>query len=274
MLKRLSALLLASTVAVTTLLVPAQPSSAAPAGTSLEVSIICDAATNTVRVSASAGTGVWAASWPLTITFQRTGGSYATATGNGQLPWSQDKVTVPVTTSETGTWSATGYTHAWAADDYLFYSENVRVAVVEPTTGREATWRDESCMRDLRTTVSFACDPETNSINVHASGIQFTDASRITVKYYITQTWTRGSANDPGFTGGPLGNWPSYPDRSVPITISADGSWSDPGYITTGRDLYYGAYQFRVEVWVYGAYSIGRGDGLCVYADKRPHPTA
>jgi hypothetical protein len=58
----------------------------------------------------------------------------------------------------------------------------------------------------------------------------------------------------------------------VTVPVAADGGWSDPGIQQTmSSDYYYGATEYLVVVSrLYNTYELGRGEGVCIWADQRP----
>jgi hypothetical protein len=269
MFTRTRVLLLTPVLAIAGLFLPADPVLAA--GPALTVSLTCDAVGNTITAQAS-GNNVAGAR--LSVTFQVVGGSYATATTDGFIAAYGQQATASATVDAAGAWSATGYTRPWPATDYLFYTEKVRVTARNPATGAQWGPIDESCYRDVRTTVNAACDTGTHTINVNASAVQYARPPVVSVRYYRVKSYWQANANDPWF----IGSYPQDPPIvSRSVRPNADGTWSDPGYSQAGSAGYYGALEFVVEVWKTGAaptYLIGRGQVLCVYADERPPPPA
>jgi hypothetical protein len=264
---RSPAALLAAVAAVAAAVVlPAAPAAAG----SLDLSVVCDPVTRTVSTAASGVAQTYDPTGGLTVEFRMIGGSYADPGASGSLP-PLPPVSVRVTAGPDRAWSATGYTRAWAARGELFYYERVRLRVLN-AAGVEVSRTEGSCHHDGRTTVTFGCDPATGTVDVRAAGARYDRHRSVTVRYYVLRTWSQATADSPVFVGQSLGE--PLSQRTVTVPVAADGTWSDPGVQrTTSGTAYYAAAEYLVVVSTPGefnVYQLGRGQGLCVSANRRP----
>jgi hypothetical protein len=253
-------------LAAAAVLVPAGPASA----TMLDVAVTCDPASRTVSAAASATPRSYLPGSKLTVVFRMLGGSHVSATAAGPLA-AQAPLSVPVTADGTGAWTATGYLRPWSAAGQEFYFERIRVSVLNATTGLEITGRETTCHRDERTALTFACDPDTGAVDVRAAGVRYGESPRVTVRYYVLRTFSQATADSPTFIGQTLG--PPDPSRTATVPVAPDGTWSDPGIQrTTTGTWHYAASEYLIVVSAAGVltpYVVGRGEGLCVSADRR-----
>jgi hypothetical protein len=244
------------------------PARAAYALTPLKASIVCDSTTNTISTSVSGGAGYFTPNMPVNVRFLVYSGTYVTETAEGIVSAVGSSITVPTTTAADGSVSIAGYTRSWQASDYVFYTETVKVSVLN-TSGAELGSSQATCTRDLRTTVTLDCDPEAHTITARSAGVGFTQmdwAGSVRVEYLYSTT-NQPAPGYPTFTS----SLALYPNGVHYPTTTETGSWSDLGYVQTiTTDPYY--YSETVVVVVRdraNSYIIGSGSASCVYADHR-----
>jgi hypothetical protein len=253
---------LAIGAALVAILVPVVSSAGpAAAGTPLKPAIACDAATNTISTSVSGGTLM--PNQAVRVAFRVQYGSYVTTSGSqGVIPQSGSTTTVPAVTAADGSVRATGYSRAWPASSYVFYTETVYVSITNPA-GVLLVAGSATCTRDLRTTVTLACDQQAHTITARTSGIGYTQPSRVRIEYAYTST-SQATADSPRFTRQNL-----QPPDFVHYAMPSGGTWSDIGYVhTIAGDPYYLAETVLVTVRGDWSIVIGRGETSCVYADQ------
>jgi hypothetical protein len=262
---RFRSLFLTLTVATVTLSgVGSLGAGTAAAATPLTASITCDSATNTISTRL---TGTLAPNFSYTMKFTVWSGSQVTTAGTiSGLPAWNTSVSVPVTTGSNPDVDVAGYTRSWPAANYVFYTETVRVSVLN-SSGGEITWRQGTCVRDLRTTVDLTCDQEAHTITATATGAGF--ARRPTRAEYAYGYTYQPTADSLAFTLQPS----STPDVVHSVPVSESGTWSDVGFVhQEGDDEPYFLSE-NVVVWVRDVWSnlpVGQGTASCVYADHRP----
>src|SRR5262245_59898788 len=127
---------LAIGAALVAILVPVVSSAGpAAAGTPLKPAIACDAARRTIPTSVSGGTLM--PNQAVRVAFRVKSGSYVTTAGSqGVIPQTGSTTTVPAVTAADGSVRATGYSRAWAASSYVFYTETVEVTITNTTGGQ------------------------------------------------------------------------------------------------------------------------------------------
>jgi hypothetical protein len=245
----------------------ASPASAATTNTMLAVSLTCDATTHTVTAAAHA-TYNYAPGRNLSIEFRTTSGGYESTTAFGPNPY-RAPVSVPATADAHGAWAVSGFTRPWTVEgDLLFYSETVTVIVHDAATQSTIIQSPATCYQDKRTTVTFACDPSADRVDVSTAGIDYGRHATVRVRYYLMKTTTQATPDSPVFVGQPLGT--PTPSRDVTLPVAADGTWSDPGIQQTTRYYYYSSSEYRVVVSTPGDFNsdlLGRGEGVCVSSD-------
>jgi hypothetical protein len=261
---RIRSLLPALTAAAATLSgVGSLGTGTAAAATPLTATITCDSATNTISTRL---TGTLVPNFSYTMKFTVWSGSQVTTAGTiGGLPALGTSVSVPVTTRSNPDVDVAGYTRSWPAANYVFYTETVRVSVLN-SSGGEITWRQGTCIHDLRTKVRLTCDQEAHTITATAEGANF--ARRPTRAEYTFTATSQATADSPAFTRQPS----STPDVVHSVPVSESGAWSDAGYVhQVSGDPYF--LREGVVVWVRDVWSnlpVGQGTASCVYADHRP----
>jgi hypothetical protein len=265
---RIRGILAALALAATILFVPTSAAHAAVGP--LLPTLTCDPTANTVRAVA-AGDSL-AANRPYKAVFRVTGGSYVTASTTATITGIGSEIAVPFTTDATGRYQVVGYERPWPAEQYLFYAEQVRVTILDATTGYPMAWRNASCTRDVRTTYTFECDPVAHTAVIRADGQRYAGLSSVRVRYHPVSYFGQPAATQPGFQA-------FYPDdepavRSVLVPVTADGTWSEAGHTYSHGDYYYLTRDWRIEVWATTSTGqqvlVGRGFGTCVTADQRP----
>jgi hypothetical protein len=262
---RIRSVLLALTVATGTLSVGVGSLGAgtASAATPLTASITCDSATDTISTRL---TGTLVSNFSYVMKFQVLNGSQVTTDGAiNSIAAKGSSVSVPVTTGTNPDVDVAGYTRSWPAEDYAFYTETVRVFVLN-SSGGQITYRDATCVRDMRTTVNLICDQEAHTITATAAGVGFPTQRPVRAAYTWTST-QQSTAGGPTFTRQSLGT----PDVVHSVTVPESGAWSDVGYVQQiTSDPYY--LSEKVVVWVRDVFSnlpVGQGTASCVYADHR-----
>ncbi len=253
---------LAMGAALVATLVP-MVSSAGPAdaGTPFKPAIACNAATNTISTSVSGG--MLMPNQPVRVAFRVQYGSYVTTTGSqGVISQTGSTMTVPAVTAADGSVRATGYSRAWQASSYAFYTETVYVSITN-TTGGQLVAGSATCSRDLRTTVTLTCDQQAHTITARTSGIGYTQPSRVRIDYTYTLT-SQATPSTPRFI-----RYNAQPPDVVHYATTSGGAWSDLGYVhTITGDRYYLAETVMVTVRGDWGIIIGRGETSCVYADQ------
>ncbi|MEU6074902.1 hypothetical protein [Micromonospora sp. NPDC047074] len=236
----------------------------------LKATLTCDPTTETIRATATGGG--YGPNRALRAVFRLVDGSYATEAAAAPIAGLGTQSTVSFTTDATGRYEVTGDEKSWPAEGYLFYSERVRVTIVDPTTGYELVWKNISCTHDVRTTYTAECDPVTHTAVIRADGQHYPAQRTLRVRYFPVRLLSQPVANDPGWETF----WPEDepPRRSVQVPVSAEGTWSEPGHTFTDRAGYYAEWDWRIEVWATASNGqqllVGRGFVTCVTADQRP----
>ncbi|MGN9909610.1 hypothetical protein ACTMTJ_18865 [Phytohabitans sp. LJ34] len=247
---------------VAAVLAPAPPASAAPS--SPQATVVCDTATNTITARISGG-GFTGGSLPVTVHFDVIAGSYVTATAQGTIPQVGTRVTKQAATSD-NTIDVVGYQRAWPSAGYRFYTETVRVTVVNDNTGGTIAQRDGYCAYDTRTTYTFTCDQATRTIRLDVAGRGYPPNLAIRVVYthrYVYQI----RPDEPGF--GTI-----FPDRYQPVRVGPDGTWTQVGFEGVAGETppvyLYHHFTIRVEEVRNGwPLVVGRGEATCLYSDNR-----
>ena len=269
---------LAGLVVLATTGVLVAPITARAATPPLRANITCDAQTGAVKTWAS-GTlftpGTPPA--PVTVEFQRRGGTVVTATTSAPLASAAVPLPVKTTSTSSGEVNATGYKTTFNPVTSLYYREKL-VVTFKNAAGATLTTREATCDHDQRTTVTLTCDPAAGTVTVAVTGVNGKAGAangagrpaRIGLRH--VQTVQHGQ-HDPRFRGELLG--PGW-DTERRITQAADGTWSDPAFVrsTITSDPYYYAEELTVGVFdTYGAI-VGWGTARCTLFDKSASPTA
>ncbi|GAA1585499.1 hypothetical protein GCM10009789_43900 [Kribbella sancticallisti] len=260
MVRRITATIVTAVVALLTssVLTTGPAAAAGP----LIASIDCEASIN--RISTKATGGRFKPGYAFSVDFLVKQGSYVTSTAQGTIPARGSRTTVAAVSGADGTISVNGYSRAWSASDYEFYTETVRVEVRD-SSGIVASV-EASCARDLRTTTLLSCNPETGEITATASGTGFSRNASLNLAYRYNRTWKY--VGDPGYWSGPHSSTPAVTHTVRPV----DGAWSDTGYVhSVPANLEY--LSETVTLTVYDANTslvVGSGQATCVYVDNRP----
>ncbi|MEU8607035.1 hypothetical protein AB0C29_03415 [Actinoplanes sp. NPDC048791] len=254
------------------------PAAAQAAQPPLRANITCDSQTGAVKTWAS-GTlftpGTPPA--PVTVEFQRRGGTVITATTSAPLASAPVPLVVKATSTSSGEVNATGYKTTFNPVTSVFYRENLLVTF-KNAAGVTLTTREASCYHDRRTTVTLTCDPAAGTVTVAVAGVNgragaANGAGRpARVGYRFART-VQHDANDPRFRSELLGPGWDFEHR---ITQAADGTWSDPAFVdaTITSDPYYYAEELTVSVLdTYGAV-VGWGTAQCTLFDGSVTPAA
>jgi hypothetical protein len=260
-------------LAATVLLVP--PTAAQAATPPLRANITCDAQTGAVRTSAS-GTLFTPGTppTPVTVEFQRRGGTVVTATTSAPLKSAAQPFVVRTVSTSSGEVNATGYKTTFNPVTSLFYRENLLVTF-KNAAGIALTTLEVSCNHDQRTTVTLTCDPAERTVTATVTGVNGQAGSPdgagrpARIGYHIVRT-EQSAQYDPRFRselGG--GAW----DTERRLTRAADGTWSDPGYVhSLATTPYYYAEELTVGVFdTYGAV-VGWGTTRCTLFDDSVTP--
>ncbi|GAA1585327.1 hypothetical protein GCM10009789_43720 [Kribbella sancticallisti] len=261
MVRRITATIVTAVVALLTSSVLTTGPAAAAAGP-LIASIDCDASIN--RISTKATGGRFRSGYAFSVDFVVKQGSYVTSSAQGTIPARGSRTTVAAVSGADGTISVDGYSRAWSASDYDFYTETVRVEVRD-SSGIVAS-AEGSCARDLRTTTLINCNPVTGEISTTASGTGFSRNASLNLAYSYNRTWKY--VGSPGYWSGPHSSTPPVTHTVRPV----DGAWSDTGYVhSVPSNLEY--LSETVTLTVYDANTslvVGSGQATCVYVDNRP----
>ena len=254
------------------------PTAAQAATPPLRANITCDAQTGAVRTWAS-GTlftpGTPPA--PVTVEFQRRGGTIVTATTSAPLVSAPVPLAVKTTSTSSGEVNATGYKTTFNPVTSLYYREKL-VVTFKNAAGVTLTTREATCDHDRRTTVTLTCDPAAGTVTVAVSGVNgqagaANGAGRPARIGYRYAQILQHEQNDPRFRSELLG--PGW-DSERRVTPAADGTWSDPAFVhsTITSDPYYYAEELTVGVFdTYGAV-VGWGTTRCTLFDKSVPPAA
>jgi hypothetical protein len=259
----LRAVVLGLATALVASLAASGPAHAAPSNP--QASVVCDATTNTVTARISGG-GFTGGSIPVTVHFDVIAGSYVTATTQGTIPQIGTRVTKQGATSN-NTIDVIGYQRAWPSANYRFYTETVRVTVINDNTGWAIVQRDGYCAYDTRTTYTFTCDQANRTIRLDVAGTGYSPNVSTRVVYRHLYEW-QIRPGEPG--------WGTVqPDRYQPVTVGPDGTWSQVGFEATPGETppvyLYHHFTIRVEEVRNGVpLVIGRGEASCLYNDDRP----
>ena len=254
------------------------PAAAQAATPPLRANITCDSQTGAVKTWAS-GTlftpGTPPA--PVTVEFQRRGGTVITATTSAPLVSAPVPLVVKTTSTSSGEVNATGYKTTFNPVTSLYYREKL-VVTFKNAAGATLTTREATCDHDRRTTVTLTCDPAQGTVTVAVAGVNGQAGSAngagrpARVGYRFART-VQHDANDPRFRSELLGPGWDFEHR---ITQAADGTWSDPAFVdaTITSDPYYYAEELTVSVLdTYGAV-VGWGTAQCTLFDGSVTPAA
>lgn len=261
MLRRITATIMTAVIALFTSSVLTTGPAAAAAGP-LIASIDCDASIN--QISTKVTGGRFRPGYAFSVDFVVKQGSYVTSSAQGTIPARGSRTVVAAVSRADGTIFVNGYSRAWSASDYLFYTETVRVEVRD-SVGIVAS-AEASCTRDLRTTTLLNCNPETGEISATATGTGFSRNTSLNLAYRYNRTWKY--VGDPSYWNGPHASTPPVTHSVRPV----DGAWSDTGYVhSVPANLEY--LSETVTLTVYDANTslvVGSGQATCVYVDNRP----
>lgn len=232
----------------------------AAAGPPLTATIACDEVAGTIGTAVSGGT--FAANQPLTVRFKVMYGSYVAAGGTTArlIPQSGSTTTVPTRSLADGSVEVAGYTRPWPAAGYAFYTETVRASVLD-ASGREV-WREATCTRDTRTTLTHTCDPVTRTSAARLAGVRYAAGAPVRVEYRLIRMLTQAKPGDPAWVLGPISYATPNPARTV--TADGTGAWSDPGYVRQ-QTAYRYEETIQVTVLDTAGVVVGRVDSGCAY---------
>jgi hypothetical protein len=175
-------------------------------------------------------------------------------------------VTVPATVDSAGVLApVTGYSRAWNAEQYAFYRETVQVDIVHRDTGAMILSRTARCHRDVRTTLTVACDPLARTVSATLSGV---DATLGVDRYGANAPSSVSIQRSVTYfrTGDPFG-WSTTFTESRRITRDPGGAtWTLP--LFTQDVAAYSSYKVDLVIDVLGAQygsPVGRATGGCTY---------
>jgi hypothetical protein len=256
---RIRALLLAAATAAATAATLVLPAGPATAATPLTAAITCDSATETISTRLSGGL---VPNFSYKLKFEAFQGSYVTtAKAMGVIPAKGSSITVPVTTGPDGNVSVAGYTRAWPAPNYLFYTETVRVHVMRASDGVEVMYRDATCVHDLRTTFRLDCDREAHAITAATEAVNYPADELLRVEHKTRTTYQ--------YTPDSIRWTTELPTSSTTVRVPESGTWSDSRSTTINSDFYYYARQTTLVIKDYfSGLVVGGGSASCVYADQ------
>lgn len=235
------------------------PAQAAPAA----LSVVCDEAAGTVTATLSGQVFQPGFQKAIELRF-RPRVNYVKATSFGVAP-SVD-VKLPATITPAGDVSGS-YTWQWPTpSDYLFYNHKITVDVLDKVS--QGSWfvRSASCGKDLRTTVTATCDPETRQAVATVSGVRINEGYPAGDFYgpigrleYFPENGS-GRFNQPGFTDRYL--------SPLVVSVSNDPSGTFSRDLinrqyTTAPDLAWFSARLSVEIFNRGGVMIGKGTAYC-----------
>ena len=235
------------------------PAQAAPAA----LSVVCDEAAGTVTASLSGQVFQPGFQKAIELRF-RPRVSYVKATSSGIAP-SVD-VKLPATITPAGDVSGS-YTWQWPTpSDYLFYNDKITVDVLDKAS--QGSWfaRSASCGKDLRTTVTATCDPQTRQAVATVSGVRFNEGYPAGDFYgpigrieYFPEIGS-GRFNEPGFIGRGL-----MPEVKS-LTADPDGTFTRElirSQFSSSPTLAWFSARLSVEIFNRGGVLIGKGTAYC-----------